>query len=162
VSRGQSAIRDQPCACRRGAGWRDMTDKSLDGHHALVTGAGTGIGAATALVLARAGVRVSLAGRRRAPLDDIARGMPQGSAAVVDEFDVTSEVAVLDGLKRARNALGPVTILVNNAGEAPSAPFEKTDLDLWSRALAVNLNGTYLVSRAALSDLKARGAGARL
>jgi NAD(P)-dependent dehydrogenase (short-subunit alcohol dehydrogenase family) len=55
-----------------------------------------------------------------------------------------------------------VTILVNNAGEARSAPFEKTDPGLWSRVLAVNLNGAYLVSRAALPDLKAHGAGARL
>ena len=141
---------------------RDMTDKPLDGHHALVTGAGSGIGAATALALARAGARVSLAGRRRAPLEDVARGMPEGSAVVVDSFDVTSEAAVSGGLERARAALGPVTILVNNAGEAPSAPFEKTDPGLWSRTLAVNLNGAYLVSRAVLSDLKARGAGARL
>jgi NAD(P)-dependent dehydrogenase (short-subunit alcohol dehydrogenase family) len=139
-----------------------MTDKPLDGHHALVTGAGSGIGAATALALARAGARVSLAGRRRAPLEDVARGMPVGSATVVDAFDVTSEAAISDGVKRARGAFGPVTILVNNAGEAPSAPFDKTDPDLWSRVLAVNLNGAYLVSRAALSDLRARGAGARL
>jgi NAD(P)-dependent dehydrogenase (short-subunit alcohol dehydrogenase family) len=141
-----------------------MTDfgKPLDGHHALVTGAGSGIGAATALALARGGARVSLAGRRLAPLEDVARGMPQGSSVAVDAFDVTSEVAVSDGLKRARSALGPVTILVNNAGEAPSAPFEKTDPALWSRTIAVNLNGAYLVSRAVLSDLKARGAGARL
>jgi len=56
-----------------------MTGKPLDGHHALVTGAGSGIGAATALALARAGARVSLAGRRSAPLEDIARFMPEGS-----------------------------------------------------------------------------------
>ncbi len=139
-----------------------MTDRSLDGHHALVTGAGSGIGAAAALALARAGARVSLAGRRLAPLEDVARGMPEGSATVVDSFDVTSEAAISGGLERARNAFGPLTILVNNAGEAPSAPFEKTDPALWSRVLAVNLNGPYLVSRAVLSDLKARGAGARL
>jgi NADP-dependent 3-hydroxy acid dehydrogenase YdfG len=101
-----------------------MTDKLLDGHHALVTGAGSGIGAATALALARAGARVSLAGRRGAPLEEVARGMPQGSAAIVDSFDVTSEGAITGGLERARAALGSVTILVNNAGEAPSAPFE--------------------------------------
>ena len=59
-----------------------------------MTGAGSGIGAATALALARAGARVSLAGRRAAPLEDVARGMPEGSATVVDAFDVTSEAAV--------------------------------------------------------------------
>jgi NAD(P)-dependent dehydrogenase (short-subunit alcohol dehydrogenase family) len=139
-----------------------MTDRSLDGHHALVTGAGSGIGAATALALGRAGARVSFAGRRRAPLEDIAGGVPEGSATVVDAFDVTSEEAVSGGLERARAAFGPVTILVNNAGEAASAPFGKTDPGLWSRTIAVNLNGAYLVSRAVLSDLKARGEGARL
>jgi NAD(P)-dependent dehydrogenase (short-subunit alcohol dehydrogenase family) len=139
-----------------------MTVKPLDGHHALVTGAGSGIGAATALALARAGARVSLAGRRRPPLEAVARGMPEGSAVAVDGFDVTSEAAVSAGLARARRAFGPVSILVNNAGEAPSASFEKTDSALWSRVLAVNLTGAYLVSRAILPDLKARGAGARL
>ena len=84
-----------------------MTDKPLDGHHALVTGAGSGIGAATALALARAGARVSLAGRRRMALEEVALGMPQGSAVVVDSFDVTSEAAVSGGLERARVALGP-------------------------------------------------------
>ena len=137
-------------------------DKPLAGHHALVTGAGSGIGAATSLALARAGARVSLAGRRAAPLEEVARGMLEGSATVVDAFDVTSEAAVASGVAKARNAFGPVTILVNNAGEAPSAPFEKTDPTLWSCVLAVNLNGAYFVSRAVLPDLKARGAGARL
>jgi NAD(P)-dependent dehydrogenase (short-subunit alcohol dehydrogenase family) len=139
-----------------------MTVKPLEGHHALVTGAGSGIGAATALALARAGARVSLAGRRRVALEEVACGMPEGSAAPLDGFDVTSEAAVKEGLGRARGAFGPVTILVNNAGEAPSASFEKTDPALWSRVLAVNLTGAYLVSRAVLPDLKARGAGARL
>ena len=139
-----------------------MTGKPLEGHHALVTGAGSGIGAAAALALAQAGARVSLAGRRRSALEAVARGAPEGSAVAVDGFDVTSEGAVTDGLGRARGAFGPVTILVNNAGEAPSAPFEKTDPALWSRVLAVNLTGAYLVSRAVLPDLKARGAGARL
>jgi len=88
--------------------------------------------------------------------------MPEGSAVAVDGFDVTSEAAVSAGLARARRAFGPVSILVNNAGEAPSASFEKTDSALWSRVLAVNLTGAYLVSRAILPDLKARGAGARL
>src|ERR1700722_6972542 len=111
-----------------------MTDKPLDGHYARVTGAGSGIGAATALALARAGARVSLAGRRSAPLEEIAHLMPQGSAAVIDSLDVTSEAAISGGFDRARAASGPVTILVNNAGEAPSAPFERTDPGLWSRA----------------------------
>ena len=134
----------------------------LAGHHALVTGAGSGIGAATARLLAEAGARVSLAGRRRAPLDDLAFELKRGSAAPIDEFDVTSAEAIAGGLKAARAAFGPVTILVNNAGEAPSATFEKTDVELWARVLSVDLTGVYLVSRAVLPDLIARGQGARL
>ena len=140
-----------------------MTDpKPLSGHHAIVTGAGSGIGAATARALALAGARVSLAGRRGSPLEDLAREMPQGSAVAIDAFDVSSEAAVTHGLEMARNAFGPVTILVNNAGEAPSAPFEATTPDLWSRVLAIDLTGVYLVSRSVFSDLKSKGAGARL
>jgi NAD(P)-dependent dehydrogenase (short-subunit alcohol dehydrogenase family) len=136
--------------------------EALAGHHALVTGAGGGIGAATARSLAEAGARVSLAGRRRAPLDDVALKLKRGSAAPIDEFDVTSAEAIAQGVKRARAAFGPVTILVNNAGEAPSAPFDRTDPELWARVLSVDLTGVYLVSRAVLPDLKARGQGARL
>jgi NAD(P)-dependent dehydrogenase (short-subunit alcohol dehydrogenase family) len=134
----------------------------LAGHHALVTGAGSGIGAATARLLAEAGARVSLAGRRRAPLDELARELKPGSAIAIDGFDVTFAEAIAEGVKQARAAFGPITILVNNAGEAPSATFEKTDPELWARVLSVDLTGVYLVSRAVLPDLKARGQGARL
>ena len=77
--------------------------------------------------------------------------MPEGSAAVVDAFDVTdprprSQAGSTERAPRSARS----TILVNNAGEAPSAPFEKTDPGLWSRVLAVNLTGVYLVSRAVL------------
>lgn len=136
--------------------------RPLEGHHALITGGGTGIGAATARALSAAGARVSLAGRRQAPLEDVAQEIRPGSAVAIDGFDVTSEEAIAAGLERARSAFGPVTILVNNAGDAPSAPFEKTGFDLWSRVLAVDLSGVYLVSRAVLSDLKTSGAGGRL
>ena len=140
-----------------------MTEaKTLEGHHAVVTGAGSGIGAATARALAMAGARVSLAGRRRRPLEQVAETIRSGAAIAIDGFDVTSEAEVARGFERARAAFGPVTMVVNNAGEGPSAPFEKTDPGLWARVLAVDLSGVYLVSRAALADLKARGAGARL
>lgn len=134
----------------------------LAGHHALLTGAGGGIGAATARLLAEAGARVSLTGRRRAPLDDLALKLKRGSAAPIDGFDVTSPEAIAEGLKQARAAFGPVTILVNNAGEAPSAAFEKTGPELWARVISVDLTGVFLVSRAVLPDLIARGQGARL
>lgn len=132
----------------------------LEGRHALVTGAGGGIGAAVARSLAAAGARVSLAGRRTEPLEALRETIP--GALVVDRFDVTDPAAIADGLARARQAFGPVSILVNNAGEAPSASFEKTSADMWAQVLSVDLTGVFNVTQAVLPDLKAHGEGARI
>lgn len=135
---------------------------SLGGHHALVTGAGSGIGAAIAGALVEAGAKVTLAGRRREPLEALAKDFPEGAAFIADGFDVTDTRAIASGLEKARAAFGPISILVNNAGEAPSAPFEKTSLDMWSHVLSVDLTGVFNVTQAVLPDLKARGPGARI
>jgi NAD(P)-dependent dehydrogenase (short-subunit alcohol dehydrogenase family) len=139
-----------------------MMKKVLEGRHAIVTGAGSGIGAAIARAFAGAGARVSLAGRRRAPLEAIAAELSPGVAFVLDGFDVTDAAAIARGATKARETFGPVSILVNNAGEAPSAPFEKTDLALWSHVLAVDLTSAYQVTREFLADLKSYGTGARI
>lgn len=137
------------------------TSGKLAGRHALVTGAGSGIGAAIARALAAEGARVSLAGRRKEPLEIVAAEIG-AQAFIVDGFDVTSAEAIAQGLSRAREKFGPVDILVNNAGEAPSASFEKTSLEVWNHVLSVDLTGVFLVTQAALPDLKAHGAGARI
>jgi NAD(P)-dependent dehydrogenase (short-subunit alcohol dehydrogenase family) len=134
----------------------------LGGHHALVTGAGSGIGAAIARALVQAGANVTLAGRRIEPLENVAASLDMDQAFVVDGFDVTDASAVAAGLAKAREKFGPVSILVNNAGEAPSAPFEKTTLDMWSHVLSVDLTGVFQVTQAVLPDLKAHGKGARI
>ncbi len=139
-----------------------MTDEMLIGRHALVTGAGSGIGKAIALALARSGARVTLAGRRAAPLETVAAELSVARSFVASGFDVTSPIAIANGLDAARAALGPIDILVNNAGKAASAPFEKTDLELWSHILATDLTSVFQVTQAVLPDLKARGAGARI
>ena len=136
--------------------------RPLSGRHALVTGAGSGIGAAIATTLAAAGASLSLAGRRRAPLEQVANAIGAAHAQALDGFDVTDPAAIEHGLAAARGKFGPVDILVNNAGEAPSAPFDKTDAELWSRVIAVDLTSVFLVTRAVLGDLKARGPGARV
>ena len=136
-----------------------MADKSLDDQHVLVTGAGTGIGAAIAAACVGAGARVSLAGRRRDPLVVLQVSLGKGRAHVAADFDVTDENKVSAGVAAARSAFGPVDVLINNAGEAPSAPFTKTDAGIWSRALAVNLTGTFLVTKAVLPDMLAKRAG---
>lgn len=133
----------------------------LEGRHALVTGAGSGIGAAIARTLAKAGANVTLAGRRREPLEAVAAEIGS-QALVLDSFDVTKPGAIAAGLEKASSTFGPVSILVNNAGEAPSAPFEKTSADMWSYVLSVDLTGVFNVTQAVLPDLKAHGEGARL
>jgi NAD(P)-dependent dehydrogenase (short-subunit alcohol dehydrogenase family) len=138
------------------------TTGRLANRHALVTGAGSGIGAAIATALVDAGARVTLAGRRAEPLERLATTLDADKAFVAAGFDVTDPAAIEAGFAAARAAFGPVDILVNNAGEGPSASFEKTTLDMWNRVLSVDLTGVFLVTQAVLGDLKAYGAGARI
>ncbi len=121
--------------------------------HALVTGGGSGIGAATARALSAAGWRVSVSGRRLAPLRDTLAALENPGRAI--EMDVTDESAVAAAIA----ALDPVDLLVNNAGAAVSAPFEKTTPALFAEMIAVNLTGTYLVTRAVLPGMVARRFG---
>lgn len=136
--------------------------QTLEGHHALVTGAGSGIGAAIARALASAGARVTLAGRQAAPLEALAEELGSARTCVAAGFDVTSRQAIEDGLAKARDRFGPVSILVNNAGQAPSAPFEKTTSDMWSKVIAVDLTGVFDVTQAVLPDLRSFGSRARI
>ncbi len=123
---------------------------ALSNHHALVTGGGTGIGAAIARALGEAGAAVTVAGRRKAPLDEIAASLPKGKAAVAD---VTREADCAAMVEAARAAHGPLDIVVANAGLAESAAAGKIDLDHWQRALDVNLTGAFLTVKAALADI---------
>ena len=133
----------------------ETTLARLADRHALVTGAGSGIGAAIATALVEAGARVTLAGRRVEPLEALAEKLGLERTFTVGGFDVTDPAAINAGLKMAREKFGPVDILINNAGEGPSAPFEKTSLDMWNRVMAVDLTGVFLMTQAVLPDLKA-------
>jgi 3-hydroxybutyrate dehydrogenase len=129
---------------------------TLAGRVAVVTGAGRGIGAATARALADAGLSVVLAARTR---DQIERQAAQlvalghGAKAVV--CDVTSEASV-QALSREAAELGPVAVLVNNAGAAASMPVVRTSLEDWNRLMAVNATGAFLCTRAFLPGMLER------
>jgi NAD(P)-dependent dehydrogenase (short-subunit alcohol dehydrogenase family) len=131
----------------------------LDGRHALITGGGTGIGAAIARSLAQAGAAVSLAGRRLEPLQDVARSLPEATAIAAD---VTREADTRAMVEAARAAHGPIDILIANAGAAESAPFGRIDLAHWQRMIDVNLTGAFLTARAALPDVARKGAHGRI
>ena len=126
-------------------------------HHALVTGGGSGIGAAIAVALVAAGLRVTIAGRRAEVLQALAVCYPGRMQAAV--VDVTDEASVAQAFAQAKVGFGPVQVLVNNAGQAHSAPFLKTDVAMWQQMLSVNLTGTFLCSQAALPDMLAAKAG---
>ena len=129
---------------------------TLDGHVAVVTGAGTGIGAAIAKTLDAAGASVALVGRRQEPLETVAAAL---SRARVFTADITAESQVTGMTARVTQELGAPTILVNNAGAAQSAPFERTSLTLWNDMLGVNLTGAFLCARAVLPAMKNAGSG---
>jgi NAD(P)-dependent dehydrogenase (short-subunit alcohol dehydrogenase family) len=130
----------------------------LQGRHALVTGAARGIGAVIARVLASDGARLTLLGRRHDALQQLADALPGGPHGVV-VADVSDATQVHAAFAQARAARGAIAILVNNAGQAESAPFGKTSLELWQRMLAVNLTGSFLCAQAALPDMLASGHG---
>lgn len=130
--------------------------KTLQHHHAVVTGAGTGIGAAIARALGAEGAKLTLVGRRREPLERVAA---DAFDALVAPADVTDRAQVDRAFALAREAQGPITILIANAGAATGVPFAKVTPDLWRDMLAVNLDGLFHCCQAALPDLLAAPAG---
>ena len=153
----------------------------LAGRHAIVTGGGTGIGAAIARALAAEGAKLTLVGRRREPVEEVAKELRSSRAksrgastepeqrpsttlgtsdcVLVAPADVTDREQVDRAFALAREANGPITILINNAGAAAGVPFAKVSETLWRDMLAVNLDGMFHCCQAALGDLLAAEAG---
>jgi NAD(P)-dependent dehydrogenase (short-subunit alcohol dehydrogenase family) len=131
---------------------------ALDGLHALITGGGSGIGAAIARALADEGAAISLVGRRKAPLEVVAKGLPKATAIVAD---VTNAADCAAMVKSARAARGPIDIVIANAGAAESAPAAKISAEHWQHMIGVNLTGAFLTVQAALSDVTRQGKGTR-
>src|SRR5262245_40752744 len=131
---------------------------TLDNSQALITEGGSGIGAAIAHALAKEGAAVALAGRRKAPLDDVAARLPKATTIVAD-VTKDSDCAAMAATARAAN--GPIDIVIANAGAAASAPVVKLDLAHWHNMIDVNLTGAFLTVKAALADVTRKAEGPR-
>jgi NAD(P)-dependent dehydrogenase (short-subunit alcohol dehydrogenase family) len=129
-----------------------------DGRIALVTGAGSGIGRATALALLNEGYSVVLAGRRREALEGtVAAAGPAGTRALVVPADVSDPDSVDALFEATREAFGRLDVLFNNAGTgAPAVPLEDLTVAQWRRVVDVNLTGPFLCTRAAFRLMKAQ------
>ena len=128
--------------------------------HAFVTGGGRGVGRSIALRLAREGYAVTLAGRTAADLIDTRDAITaSGGKAGHVLCDVASRDGVDSAVGTAEAALGPIDVLVNNAGISESAPFTSMDDEMWERTLAINLTGTYHCMRAVAPGMFSRRSG---
>ncbi len=130
----------------------------LAGLHALITGAGRGIGAAIARSLAAAGADVTLLGRSQSGLDSVAAEL-RGVRRSCQVADVSNAESVRTAAAAARAAIGPITLLINNAGQAVSSPFGSTSDAQWQSMLDVNLTGTFHCMRECLPDMLKAGFG---
>jgi len=127
----------------------------LQGKVALVTGASSGIGEATALALARAGARVAIAARRRDRLDAVARRIADlRSEALVLEADVARPEEAESIVGRTAERWGRLDVLVNNAGLMALSPIERARVEDWRRMLDLNLLGLMVTTRAALPHMR--------
>lgn len=123
--------------------------------HAVITGGGTGIGAAIARSLAKDGNKVTLIGRRAEPISIVA----QEIGGFAHAADVTDRPSVDTAFEAARTANGPIEILINCAGDAPSGKFATISSEQWRATMAVNLDALFNCIQAGLADLLAAPAG---
>lgn len=128
----------------------------MNGLHAVVTGGGSGIGAAIAAALAAQGVQVTVMGRRSPDANPgSSRDIDPRIGIRATRVDVTDARSV----EHAFQSVGPVDILINNAGQVESQPFSRTSLELWNRMLQVNLTGSFLCTQQVLPGMTERGFG---
>jgi NAD(P)-dependent dehydrogenase (short-subunit alcohol dehydrogenase family) len=134
----------------------------LDGKVAVITGAGTGLGAATAKLLAREGAAITLVGRREEKLKEVASVIDsEGGRSLVVPGDVAQPETALRAAEESIRAFGGIDILINNAGlHATPYPLHETPLDEWNVFVAVDLTGPFLFTKAVLPSMMERRDGA--
>lgn len=134
--------------------------RSLNGRTAVVTGAGSGIGRAIALRLAEDTAKIAIWDINGDGAEETAQMVRDtGGEAVAITVDCSEKDAIKKAADRTRAELGPISILVNNAGVAPFTPFLDTDDDLFDRVIRINLRGPWLVTKEAVRDMLATGWG---
>lgn len=127
---------------------------------ALITGGGTGIGRAMALRFAQEGAQVVLLGRRREPLERVAAEITtQGGEAIAIAADATRSAAAEHAIRSTVERFGRLTLLVNNAGAVHAGTIEKTSEEEFQRLIDANLKSVFVMSRAALPELRKTGGG---
>lgn len=133
---------------------------SLDNTTVLVTGAGSGLGAAISRRLLEAGARVVLADINATRASRMATAIdPQGVSTMVLDFDVTRPLEVSDAITAIRHRWGGLDVLVNNAGTDVTAPVDEIDTGAWTRVVETNLLGPFLLVKAALPLLRTGDGG---
>ncbi|MEM7438350.1 MAG: SDR family NAD(P)-dependent oxidoreductase [Pseudomonadota bacterium] len=123
--------------------------------HVLISGGGTGIGATLARSFASEGYSVSVLGRRLEPLQEVA----QETNGLAIQCDVTDRTAIDEALAKATEVFGYPSVVIANAGNTPSSPFDETSTEEFDQTFAVNVGGTFHLWQAALPRLKAEGQG---
>ena len=133
----------------------------LSGKTVLVTGASSGFGEAIAIACAAAGAKVSLVARRKEALEAVAEIIQaQGGQALVCPADVSDDAQIHAAVDKTRAALGPIDVLVNNAGtNITERSITDTSAEQWRDLLEVNLSSAFVFTKAVLPKMKARGDG---
>ncbi len=131
---------------------------SITNEIAIVTGASSGLGRHFAQMLAASGAKVALCARRRDQLDELADEIrASGGVALAVELDVTDGASVASAVDQAANGLGPITILINNAGLAVDKPLLDTKDNEWDLVLDTNLKGAWMMAREVARHMIAEG-----
>jgi NADP-dependent 3-hydroxy acid dehydrogenase YdfG len=134
--------------------------RPLSGRVALVTGASSGIGEATAVALAEAGAAVAIGARRQDRLDDLAARLGEAGAEVATlDLDVTDEASCRDAVDRTRRELGGLDVLVNNAGLMLLGTIVGADTEDWRRMVDTNVLGLMYMTHAAIDGMLEQGSG---